>query len=307
MQQKTVQQHPRMGMEVLQGCNLMQLEGQQVDKFKKSLWEHGVVVVRKQDITASQLKEFAKKTFDDSIGSKSKPLDPEIDADLQSSAVAILGNPKGHTQEIVGKVAWQWHHDKDHLPLTEGLDMNALYVVMLYGIEIPKEGVDGKPHTTEFLDMIEAYNDLESEHQRQLDQMFMYHLPPFLPKSAIDVPVKMHPLVSTHKVTGHKGLYLGSDTSIPVDLKDKPEEGKQFWQELFQTVLECTPAYAHVWEPGDVVFWDNSQVMHRGTPYDSEKYKRVALRLGVVDKTYFIDELSKNPIQVDGVLSRDEI
>ena len=47
-------------------------------------------------------------------------------------------------------------------------------------------------------------------------------------------------------------------------------------------VLERTPVYSHVWEPGDIVFWDNSQVMHRGTFYDSTKYQRIALRLGVV-------------------------
>jgi taurine dioxygenase len=74
-------------------------------------------------------------------------------------SVSILGNPQSHTQEIVGKFAWQWHHDKDLLPKTPGLDMNALYVVMLYGVEIPPEGIDGHPHTTGFLDMIEAYRE----------------------------------------------------------------------------------------------------------------------------------------------------
>jgi taurine dioxygenase len=289
MQQKTVQQHPRLGTQVLQGGNLMQLTDQQVQEFKKSLWEHGVVVVRQQRLSASQLKEFAVQTFADStLGRQPKPLDPEIDPDLQSPGVSILGNPKEHTQEIVGKVAWQWHHDKDHLPRTEGLDMNALYVVMLYGVEIPPEGVDRQPHTTLFLDMIEAYNNLAPEHQRQLEQISMYHMPPMFSKRTseeVDVPKKVHPLVSTHKVTGKKGLYLGSETAIPVGMEDRPEEAKQFWQELFGTVLECTPVYAHVWQPGDIVFWDNSQVMHAGTPYDAKKYRRVALRVGVVDNT----------------------
>lgn len=287
MQQKTVQQHPRLGTQVLQGCNLMQLTDQQVQEFKKSLWEHGVVVVRQQRLTASQLKEFAVQTFADStLGGQPKLLDPEIDPDLQSPGVSILGNPKEHTEEIVGKFAWQWHHDKDHLPRTEGLDMNALYVVMLYGVEIPPEGVDGQPHTTLFLDMIEAYNNLAPEHQRQLEQISMYHMPPMFSKRTseeVDVPKKVHPLVSTHKVTAKKGLYLGSETAIPVGMEDRPEEAKQFWQELFGTVLERTPVYAHVWQPGDIVFWDNSQVMHAGTPYDAEKYRRVALRVGVVD------------------------
>ncbi|MBW4625712.1 MAG: TauD/TfdA family dioxygenase [Brasilonema octagenarum HA4186-MV1] len=287
MQYKTVQQHQRLGIEVLQGCNLMQLTDQQVQEFKKSLWEHGVIVVRQQHLTASQLKEFAQQTFGYSrLGRQQpKPNDPEIDPNLLSPGVHILGNPKGHTQEIVGKFAWQWHHDKDHLPKTEGLDMNALYVVMLYGVEIP-QGVDGQPHTTEFLDMIEAYNNFEPEHQRQLESMNMYHLSPVFSESESDVPMKVHPIVSTHKVTGHKGLYLGSDTSIPVGMEEKPESAKQFWQELFETVLDRTPVFAHVWQPGDIVFWDNSQVMHTGTPYDATQYKRVALRLGVVDNTY---------------------
>ncbi|WP_309232641.1 TauD/TfdA family dioxygenase [Cylindrospermum sp. FACHB-282] len=36
--------------------------------------------------------------------------------------------------------------------------------------------------------------------------------------------------------------------------------------------------YSHVWQKGDIIFWDNSQVMHRGIPYDATKYKRIALR-----------------------------
>jgi len=152
----------------------------------------------------------------------------------------------------VGKIAWQWHHDKDHLPKTEGLDMNALYVVMLYGVEIPEEGVDGQPHTIQFLDMIEVYNNLELEYQQQLEQMYMYHLSPSFQKPGANVPMKLHPIVSTHKVTGRKGLYLGSDTSFPVGMEGLEAAAR-------------TPVYAHVWQQGDIVFWDNSQVMHTGT------------------------------------------
>jgi taurine dioxygenase len=284
IRQQIVQNHSRLGIEVLSGCNLTQLTNQQVREFKQCLWERGVVVIRKQRLTALQLQEFAKQTFGDfTLGSRVKPFDPEIDSALQSPGVAILGNPKGYTQEPIGKFAWQWHHDKDHLPRTAGLDMNALYVVMLYGVEIPAAGIDGQPHTTAFLDMVEAYNNLDRQLQRQLEQMSMLHMPPMPAASQQDVPMKLHPIVSTHKVTGRKGLYLGSDSAIPLGMEDKPEAAKQFWQELLQTVLTRTPVYAHVWQPGDIVFWDNSQVMHAGIPYNSQKYRRVALRVGVVD------------------------
>lgn len=284
------QHYPRLGVEVLRSCSLIHLANQQVREFKEALWEHGVVVVRQQHLTASQFEEFARQTFGGLMfGGYSDTLDPDISPDLQSRYVGILGNPKGLDQEAVGKFTWKWHHDKDGIPYTEGLDMNALYVVMLYGVEVPPQGVDGQPHTTEFLDMVEAYNNLDRQHQQQLEQMSMYHMQPMFSKRTnvgVDVPKKVHPIVSTHKVTGKKGLYLGSDTAIPVGMEDRPESAKHFWQELFQTVLERTPVYSHVWHPGDIVFWDNSQVMHRGTPYDETKYKRIALRLGVVDNTY---------------------
>jgi taurine dioxygenase len=284
---KQTQYYSRLGVEVLPGCDLRHLTDQQRLELKQALWEHGVIVVRQQHLTASQLEEFAKNTFGDFIfGGPPKALDPDISPDLQSQGVNILGNPKGLDQEAIGKIAWEWHHDKDGLPRIDGLDMNALYVVMLYGVQVPKEGLDGQPHTTEFLDMVEAYNNLDHLHQQQLAQMSMYHMAPMFSKNPdkdVEIPKKVHPIVSTHKATGKKGLYLGSQTAIPVGMEDKLEQAKQFWQDLFQTVLDRTPVYAHVWQPGDIVFWDNSQVMHRGCPYDATKYQRIALRLGIVE------------------------
>ncbi|WP_427159164.1 TauD/TfdA dioxygenase family protein [Aliinostoc sp. HNIBRCY26] len=286
MQYTTVKQHPQLGQEVLPGCDMKQVTTKQVGELKNALWENGVIVIRNQHLTASDLKKFADQTFgESSFNYPAKSLNPKIDANLQSSGVAILGNPVEDNQEIIGKFAWQWHHDKDLLPTTEGLAMNALYVVMLYGVQIPPVGVDGQPHTTEFINMIEAYNNLDSDHQQQLEQMSMYHLPPRSYQPGEDVPMKIHPIVSTHQVTGKKGLYLGSDTSIVVGMEKQLDLAKQFWQELFQTVLEHTPVYAHVWQPGDLVLWDNSQVMHAGIPYDASKYKRIALRVGVIDNT----------------------
>ena len=278
-----MQYYSRLGVEVLQDCNLIHLTDLQIRQFKEALWSHGVVVVRRQHITASQLEAFAKQTFGNLIfGGHSNTFDPDMSPDLQSRYVDILGNPKGLGQEPVEKFAWKWHQDKDAIPRTEGLDMNALYVVMLYVLQVPTEGVDGQPHTTEFLDMIQAYNNLEHEHQQKLEYMSMYHKGPSI---GPDVPKKVHPIVSTHKVTGQKGLYLGSDTAIPVGMEELLDSAKDFYQDLFQTILDHTPVYSHIWYPGDILFWDNSQVMHRGIPYDTTKSKRIALRLGVVDNT----------------------
>ncbi|WP_414544790.1 TauD/TfdA dioxygenase family protein [Nostoc sp. CCY0012] len=226
-------------------------------------------------------EEFAKNTFGDLIFGGSNTLDPDISPDLQSRYTYILGNPKGEA-EPREKFAWKWHQDKDGLPRTEGLDMNALYVVMLYAVEVPASDVNGQPHTTQFIDLIEAYKNLDTEKKQQLERISLRHKGPSFSKEAVDVPSKVHPIVSTHKFTGEKGLYLGIDTTIPVGMENNLEAAKSFMEDLFQTVLNSTPIYSHIWQKGDVIFWDNSQVMHRGIPYDAAKYKRIALRLGVV-------------------------
>jgi taurine dioxygenase len=269
-QQEQIQYSSRLGVEVLQGCSLADLTDQQRQELKKSLWEHGVIVVRQQNLTASELEDFSRLTFGNFMFGGPRKLDPDLSPNLQSQHVFALGNPKGEVEPLE-KFAWKWHQDKDGLPRTEGLDMNALYVVMLYAVAVPAEDVNGQPHTTEFVDLLEAYENLDHQQKQLLENISLYHKAPGFSREAIDVPTKVHPIVSTHKNTGKKGLYLGIDSAIPVGMEDKPEEAKLFVQNLFQTVLAHTPVYSHVWQQGDVIFWDNSQVMHRGIAYNATK------------------------------------
>lgn len=75
LEYKTVTKHHRMGIEILQDCNLLQITESQTSELKKSLWEPGVIVIKNQKLTASELKEFARKTFDDlTLGNRYKPI-----------------------------------------------------------------------------------------------------------------------------------------------------------------------------------------------------------------------------------------
>ena len=39
--------------------------------------------------------------------------------------------------------------------------------------------------------------------------------------------------------------------------------------------------YRHDWTEGDLVIWDNRCVLHRATPYDTTRYKRLMQRTTV--------------------------
>ncbi|MEM7684133.1 MAG: TauD/TfdA family dioxygenase, partial [Pseudomonadota bacterium] len=32
--------------------------------------------------------------------------------------------------------------------------------------------------------------------------------------------------------------------------------------------------YAHAWQPGDLVIWDNRCLLHRGAGYDADRFRR---------------------------------
>lgn len=289
LQDRVIRTHSRLGMEVLPGCDINNLTDKEVKKIKQSLWKHGVIVIRKQNVKASQLREFARLTFGERIfGPPAIELDPALDPDLQSPGVDIIGNPKGLGEDSQTKITNKWHQDKDSLPNIKELDMNALYAVMLYGVKVPLEGKSGYPHTTEFIDLVEAYNNLELTVKKQIQRMYLQHSSPIKAKKNQQQEEwkKIWPIVSTHKVTGKKGLYLGGENSMLIGMEHREKEAKEFWLELLNIILDRTPIYSHVWQPGDLVIWDNSQIMHRSTFYNANKHQRIALRLGVVDESY---------------------
>ncbi|MFK0573715.1 TauD/TfdA dioxygenase family protein [Endozoicomonas sp.] len=286
---KMTSQHPRLGYEVCQGISLKTLNSSQRLALKQALWQHGVIFARNQYMSASELEQFAQDTFGpmimgDNRCHKEHKEHPPLPPELISNHVAVLGNPSGPVEKPIGAGAWKWHHDKDALPRLEGLTMNALYIVILHMHKVPETGSDGLPHTTHFLDQLEALRSLSPERQAELRKIKLIHSPPFQTPDAwtAETPLKTQPLVSEHPLTAREGLYMGSDTAIPVGLERDPETARTFWKALLDEILEKSVVYAHPWQEGDVVFWDNSQVMHCGQPYDSMNQQRIGLRLGVV-------------------------
>ena len=92
-------------------------------------------------------------------------------------------------------------------------------------------------------------------------------------------PPVRHPLVRTNPVNGRKSLFLGAHAShiegMPV------EEGRALLETLLDHVTQPQFRYRHEWTEGDLVIWDNRCVLHRATPYDAARYKRLMQRTTV--------------------------
>ena len=85
-----------------------------------------------------------------------------------------------------------------------------------------------------------------------------------------------HRLVRANPVNGRRALFLGAHAS---HVEGRPvEEGRALLRQLLDHVTQREFCYRHEWMVGDLIIWDNRCVLHRATPYDTHRYKRLMQR-----------------------------
>ena len=78
-------------------------------------------------------------------------------------------------------------------------------------------------------------------------------------------PVRQR-LIRSHPVTGRKSLFLAAHAGA-IEGWTVPE-ARMFLRDLTEHATQPEFVYAHAWRPGDLVMWDNRQVMHRARRFD---------------------------------------
>jgi alpha-ketoglutarate-dependent taurine dioxygenase len=72
--------------------------------------------------------------------------------------------------------------------------------------------------------------------------------------------------VKVHPVTGRPALFIGRHAYGIPGLDEA--ESEKLLAALIDFACQPPRTYAHRWQPGDVVIWDNRCVLHRARPYD---------------------------------------
>ena len=170
-----------------------------------------------------------------------------------------------------------WHSDSSFKPVP------ALCSLLSARI-IPPEG-----GATEFASTRCAYPALPEDMKRRVAGAIAVHdfswsrdqIRPgfFTAEERATYPPVRHPLMRTNPVNGRPALFLGAHAS---HIEGMPiEEGRALLKALLDHVTQPQFRYRHEWAEGDLVVWDNRCVLHRATPYDSTRYKRLLQRTTV--------------------------
>ena len=170
-----------------------------------------------------------------------------------------------------------------------------------YSLFYAKQPVPQGEGQTLFADSTVAYAELPDAMKARIEGLEGIHVIPGMGRSAKAVrqgeepkPLAAHqkpqrqPLVRVHPVTGAKSLYLCDGgqmdfvTGPIAGMEPGPDgDGAALLYELLHHLTQRRFTYTHEWTEGDLVIYDNRNLLHSGTWYDVDAYIRIMWRTTV--------------------------
>ena len=143
--------------------------------------------------------------------------------------------------------------------------------------EAPDEG-----GATEFVSTRAAYRRLPDDMKAEIDPLIAVHDYVFsrskvspdavTPSHAASLPPVQQKLVRTNPRTGAKNYFVGSHAKEIAGWNEK--DSRVLLDNLLDRATREEHVYSHAWKPGDLVIWDNRCLIHRGSGFDADRYRR---------------------------------
>ncbi|WP_315835480.1 TauD/TfdA family dioxygenase [Bradyrhizobium prioriisuperbiae] len=234
---------------------------------------YAVLVFHDQAFTDEQQMAFCRNFGEPENtrgGSVTKPEDARLKSGMADvSNLGKDGQPlaRDSRQRLFNLGNCLWHSDSSFRVIPAKYSMLSARTVN------PKGG------NTEFADMRAAYDALDDDTRREIEDMVCEHslmysrgalgfLDYSEEEKAMFRPV-LQRLVRTHPVTGRKSLYLSSHAGGIVGLP--MPEARVLLRDLNEHATQPQFVYVHKWALHDLVIWDNRQTMHRVRRYDESQ------------------------------------
>ena len=264
---------PAIGAEIT-GIDLAQpLDQTAAQPLADALAAHGILVFRGQPIDDAAHARFARHFGELARFRESDNWDgavPEIFRGSNTDAAGNFYQPDDERARML-MLNWLWHIDSSYRPVpTRG--------AILHGIEVVEDAAD-----TIFANLCAAYDTLPAATRERIDGLFARHsflhlvktrgMPPLNDEQAASLPPVDHPLVRRHR-DGRRSLYLSPPYMETIVGWDQGES-QALIEELTAWASQKRFLYRHRWRPHDVIMWDNGWTMHKVTPFEIARVRRV--------------------------------
>jgi alpha-ketoglutarate-dependent 2,4-dichlorophenoxyacetate dioxygenase len=242
----------------------------EVATLEAGMDRYAVLVYHDQTITDEQQMAFSINfgPLEDARGGNiTRPEDRRLQAGMNDvSNLGRDGRPmeRDSRQRAFNIGNMLWHSDSSFRAIP------AKYSILSARVVNPVGG------NTEYADMRAAYDALDPATRAEIEDLVCEHSLMYSRGSlgmleysdderAMFKPVRQR-LVRTHPVTKRTSLYLSSHAGAIIGMP--VAEARILLRDLNEHATQPKFVYAHTWRLGDVVMWDNRQVMHRVRRYD---------------------------------------
>ena len=262
--------HPTFGAEIT-GVDFTQPISDEVfDEICQAVGKYGYIIFRDTGLTDQEYVDF---------GARFGELAP---AESSRFPTRNLGDPSNLYLDgsIVkpGDLRWYMAKETALFHIDTSYDARRVRLTSIIARQLPPPGTGG---ATEFGDTRSAYADLDDDTKALLADKIGVHshfhsrkvaLPNFPTFAALDpndYPMHKHKVVVTNAGSGRKALYIASHLHH-IDGMDKDESDKLILR--LRKMVEEPKYVSKVYydQPGDVVIWDNTAVVHRAGGNEGE-------------------------------------
>ena len=161
-----------------------------------------------------------------------------------------------------------WHSDSSFRRIPS-------FVTITYAHETPAQGGE-----TQFVSCRAAWARLPDAMKAEIELLTAIHdyvfsrstVAEVAPSHAASLPPVEQKLVRANPRTGARSYYVGSHAREIVGWERA--RGRRLLNGLVARATREEDILTHRWSPGDLVIWDNRCLIHRGRPYDADRYRR---------------------------------
>ena len=256
---------PGFGIEA-SGIDLSQpLSDSAFAELERAFYDHQVLALRAQEITAAQFVAFARRLGPPQphvIDQFHHPEDPNI---LILSNVKKDGQPTG-----LQDAGSYFHTDYSYLQV-------PARATTLYSRVVPRSGGD-----TLFANQQAAYDDLSDAMKKRIEPLYAIHhygnrndqdeksrtvASVLTAEQKAKMPVITHRVARPHPITGRKSLYAVSGSSFGI-VGMPEDEARALLDELAAHSTQPKYQLRFKYGLGDIVVWDNASLLHSATLID---------------------------------------
>jgi taurine dioxygenase len=247
--------HLRFGLEI-EGIDASSLDDSLANQLRRWMVQYGVLIIRRQLLDDSQLAEFSRRIGAGRLEESARRVSHSQECNFVSN-LTNLRTEEGHPLGFGGKDTDYWHSDQE-------FRLHPATLASLYCLIPPREGGE-----TSFASTVASAIGIPEELLARLRGLKSTRIPASTHDNVEHLEVA-HPAVLRNPVDGRETVYLSEKALRFPGVEEC--EGQALKKAALGYILAEENIYRHTWRMGNLVVYDNTQLLHRREAFNGPRW-----------------------------------